>query len=186
MARLREMQDRLVRSERLAAIGELAASVAHELRNPLSVIRASAYYVKYRLTGETDKSVQDSLDQIEKQVLISDKIIRDLLDFARTRPPQLRPGDVNEVMQATLAGVSFPEEIVVVTQLAEGLPLVPLDPHQMERAPGRVVRTLPFMRFTRSTAWRGRFALRRCTNQTRCPSRRGCGPGRCCFSAHTG
>jgi signal transduction histidine kinase len=133
MARLREAQDRLVRSERLAAIGELAASMAHELRNPLSVIRASAYYVKYTLTGETDDRVQDSLDQIEKQVLISDKIIRDLLDFARTRPPQLRPGDVNEVMQATLAGVPFPEEIVVVTQLAEGLPLVPLDPSQMER-----------------------------------------------------
>jgi signal transduction histidine kinase len=134
MARLREAQDRLVRSERLAAIGELAASVAHELRNPLSVIRTSAYYVKYRLLEKADDKVQDSLDQIEKQVLVSDKIIRDLLDFARVRPPELRPADVNEVVQATLAGVSFPEEIVVVTRLAEGLPPVPLDPSQMERA----------------------------------------------------
>lgn len=135
LAELREAQDRLVRSERLAAIGELSASVAHELRNPLSVIHAATYYIKHNLhQADTDEKVRKNLERIEKKIAASDKIIHDLLDFARARPPGLRPADVNKVVRAAMAGVSLPENVVVVTRLADGLPSLALDAHQLERA----------------------------------------------------
>jgi PAS domain S-box-containing protein len=132
LAELREAQDRLVRSERLAAIGEMATSVAHELRNPLNTIRVSTFFVRQKL-AQADAPVRESLERIEKQVVASDKIIHDLLAFARVRPPNLCPTDVNQLVQAALEGSAVPREVTVVTCLANKLPSVPLDAHQMER-----------------------------------------------------
>ena len=135
LAELREAQERLVRSERLAAIGELAASVAHELRNPLSVIRAGTYYIRHKLPqAGTDDKVWKNLERIENKITASDKIIHDLLEFARVRPPELRLADVNEIVQAAMASAALPENVSTVIQLAKGLPPLSLDTHQLERA----------------------------------------------------
>ncbi|MEE8392025.1 MAG: ATP-binding protein, partial [Anaerolineae bacterium] len=137
LGELREAQERLLRSERLAVIGELAGSVAHDLRNPLGVISSSAYYIRRKLTqtGQADERILGSLEQMEKNVVASDRIIRGLLEFARGRPPELRPTDINQAVRSALADAPLPppNEVAVVTHLAEGLPQIPLDAQQLER-----------------------------------------------------
>lgn len=84
----------MMRAERLAAIGQLAASMAHELRNPLAAIRGAATYLKRSAQSEAAKAgaagggrAVQFLEIIEREVSASNRIITDLLDFARNRPP---------------------------------------------------------------------------------------------------
>ena len=98
---LREAQERLVRSERLAAIGELAAGVAHELRNPLGAIKNALYYINGRLRGSSliteNPRVGEFLEIMDEEVGASDKIITDLMDFSRVNPPNLSPTQLETV-----------------------------------------------------------------------------------------
>ncbi len=130
--KLRQTQEQVIRSERLAAIGELAATVAHELRNPLSVIRTSAYYVKDKLAG-TDAKVLSSLERLEKNVIASDKIIYNLLNFTKIPSPVLYLGNLNEVVRTALAEVALPEQVKVETQFAADLPQIMLDTQQLNQ-----------------------------------------------------
>lgn len=80
-----DSDDRLDRQARLAAIGQLAASIAHELRNPLSVIESSLYLLRRRV--DEDDRVTRHLDRIQSQVKTSADIIAGLLEMARDRAP---------------------------------------------------------------------------------------------------
>ena len=83
-------------AERLATIGQFAASIGHELRNPLGVIESSLYLLRQHL-GEQAAArphVAKHLDRIGGEVERANKTIHDLLDLARNRPPQPRSGPV--------------------------------------------------------------------------------------------
>lgn len=80
---LEQAQAQLVKSERLAAIGELAGMVGHDLRNPLAGIRNATYYLKKKGTTCPESQTNEMLETIEKAIDRSDKIINDLLDYAR-------------------------------------------------------------------------------------------------------
>jgi signal transduction histidine kinase len=82
---LRTAHESLLRQERLAVLGQLAASVSHELRNPLSVINNIAYYLKMKHPDLDGKSLR-MLDVLEKEVERSDRIIGNMLGFSRHRP----------------------------------------------------------------------------------------------------
>lgn len=88
---LLEAQESAVRMERLAAVGQLAASVGHELRNPLAAIRNAHAYISRQLTPEKLESLNPRvgkfLDLIDRELEASTKIISDLLDFSRAREP---------------------------------------------------------------------------------------------------
>jgi len=129
---LSQAQEQLVRSHRLAAIGQLAGSVSHELRNPLSVLRSSAYYLRTRLS-DADAKVTKHLNIIEQEVANSDKIITDLLDFSRTKPPTLQQTYLNYVIEDTLTRVEVPQAVTVKLELADGLPPLWADTFQLEQ-----------------------------------------------------
>ncbi len=76
---------RVQRSERLATFGQLTASIAHELRNPLGVIESSSFLLRRRV-GDATEGVTRHLDRIDAQVQLSNKIITSLLDLVRDRP----------------------------------------------------------------------------------------------------
>jgi signal transduction histidine kinase len=80
---------RLQQSERLATFGQFAASIAHELRNPLGVIESSSFLLRKRL-GAPPEPVARHLDKIDAQVQLSNRIITSLLDLVRERPATLR------------------------------------------------------------------------------------------------
>ncbi|MDQ7850354.1 MAG: cache domain-containing protein, partial [Armatimonadota bacterium] len=134
-AQLREYaQSRIRESERLAITGQLAAGVAHELNNPLQGILAYAHMLLEKVPS--DDPLRPALQKIAVQADRSREIIQGLLDFARPRPPQVRPANVNSILQECLGLVEHQamfHNIRVIRNLQPGLPSVMADPAQMQQ-----------------------------------------------------
>ena len=126
----RQLQERLVRRERLAALGELAGGVAHELRNPLGAIKNAAYFLDMALERPAP-AIKESLQIIEREVETSDGIISSLLDFARPKAPSRKKVKISDVLQDALSHAHLPESVEVVVRPQDGLPAVPADPDQL-------------------------------------------------------
>lgn len=124
-----------LRSERLAVLGKLAASVGHELRNPLAAVRnANAYLARRVLTGtETpwDPRVAQFLAIIDKEVGACGKIISDLLDFARGREPTRAPCPLRPVVDDAFSVIQT--QVALENAVPEDLPVLDLDKDQMRQ-----------------------------------------------------
>jgi PAS domain S-box-containing protein len=129
---LQDTQERLLRAERLAAIGQLGASVSHELRNPLGIIRNSAYYVNMKL-GDADEKVKKHLRIIDNEISRSNKIISDLMSFTREKKLALQKIHINTVVQDALLRTPVPDAVAVTVKLGEDLPPLMADPTQIEQ-----------------------------------------------------
>lgn len=127
---LAETQDRLARHERLAMLGELAGGVGHELRNPLGVISNAVYFLRMILSDTTDQT-REYLEIIDSEVKLAEKIVADLLDFARKRPPELRPANPGTLVKSVLDQHPPPGGIAVITDLDALPPNVILDVQQI-------------------------------------------------------
>ena len=99
--RLLEEQAQLVRAEKLASVGRLAAGVAHEIGNPLGAIGGYLYLLRGRL-GDVAKSadVRETFASLEREIDRMGRIVRGLLDYSRSRPQAPTPIDVNDVVRA--------------------------------------------------------------------------------------
>jgi len=126
------LQEKLITSEKLAAIGQLASAVGHEIRNPLGVIKNSAYFLNMKLKDAADEKVVKHLKILEKEVNSANFIISDLLDFARKKPPTLDQADLSETVKNTLSYITVPENIKVEIKLGE-IPKMLLDKEQVQR-----------------------------------------------------
>jgi len=127
---LAEAQESLVARERLAAIGELAGSVGHELRNPLGVIRNAAYYLRKRLC-EQDEDVREMVELMDTQVHVCDRTIAALLDFARPEQAVVEATDIHAVVEEVLGAAAVPAGVSVELQLDPNVPSVRADRHQI-------------------------------------------------------
>ena len=121
---------RIQHSERLATIGQIAASIGHELRNPLAVMQTSMQLIARRVD---DPRVQKHVQKVSDQIALSNAIITDLLELARDRPPELRLIDLAELVRATLPDVPRPERVRVAVALPEGRALVRADASQLRQ-----------------------------------------------------
>jgi two-component system NtrC family sensor kinase len=96
----RQTHEKLIRSDRLAMVGQLAAGVAHEINNPLgSILLFSRLLMKQ---VPPDSRAKENLDRIEKETKRCHAIVQSLLDFARQREPKIEPVDVNQLLDETL------------------------------------------------------------------------------------
>jgi signal transduction histidine kinase len=129
---LEETREKMLRQDKLATIGKLAGSVSHELRNPLGVISNSIYYLK-TIVKISDERVQKHLDLIKEQAERANKVIKDLLDFARTKPEEPALIEIPQLVQQALDLVQKPENIEVTTSLDSSLPKLVLDPLKMQQ-----------------------------------------------------
>lgn len=133
---LRTSRERLVISERLAAWREVARQVAHEIKNPLTPIQLGLYRVRQRLDEAvvSQTAIQESFQSIEEELASLRHLAEAFSDFARLPKAELRPGDLNEVIQLTArlyqgAG----GEIQIKTDLAPDIPPRPFDREQIKR-----------------------------------------------------
>jgi signal transduction histidine kinase len=110
---LEQVQEKLIRSERLAAVGELASGVGHELRNPLNVIRNCAYLLNLSLTDKGDTEAVTTLKVLDKQIDVANKIVTDLLDFTRITPPSPSRVDLKSLINECLSYIAVPEHVSV-------------------------------------------------------------------------
>ena len=130
-------EDRLRRKERLASLGSMAATVSHELRNPLGVVRASIYTVKER-TLNKGLGVERALERMERSIDRCVGIIGDLLDFARVKDLMRETTNVDAWLGEFLAEQELPHGILLRPQLACGARLS-FDRERLERAVGNLI-----------------------------------------------
>ncbi len=130
---LKEVQDALVRNERLAALGQLAGSVGHELRNPLGVIKNAGYFLNMKIDTIENDAVKENIDIINRETNIAAKIITDLLDFARIKEPERREVDINQLVTDTLSRSLIAEHFKVITDFSDDIPPVSIDPLQVSQ-----------------------------------------------------
>lgn len=107
---LREAQAELVRKERLATLGQLAGSVAHEMRTPLNVISNTVYFLKEALP-QTDGDIRESFEEMERAVRSSDLIISEMLDFVREPSQTTTDFAIGRAMVRALELVPIPESL---------------------------------------------------------------------------
>jgi signal transduction histidine kinase len=136
---LREAQEQLVRSERLAAIGQVAAMVGHDLRNPLTGINSATYYLKMKLGSSMDGKAREMLELIEKDVEYANKIIADLMEYSREM--QLTPDKATprSIMKEAISIVDTPQNIQLQDR-TQNKPEMVLDFDKMKRVFTNLIR----------------------------------------------
>lgn len=110
------MEQKLLKSQRLASIGELSTILGHDLRNPLEAIRTGSYYLRKKYDDEIDDTDRLVFDSIQASVDDADKIVRDLIDYASDIKLDLRNISAKALVSDALALVSKPDNVAVVDQ----------------------------------------------------------------------
>ncbi|HVP23874.1 MAG TPA: PAS domain S-box protein [Conexivisphaerales archaeon] len=118
---LEQAHAQLVRSERLAAVGSMAAQVAHDLRNPLTAINTNLYYIKNALPQRMSAKVEDSIKAMEGAVEHSSKIIDDLLEYSRAAELKEERLDLSDLVRGCMEGYPLPGLVKLEEELEPGL-----------------------------------------------------------------
>jgi signal transduction histidine kinase len=138
-ARTRELkaaQDELIKKERLAAIGQMAAVVGHEIRNPLAVINNSIYFIKTKLsTGqEPDPKIAKHIKIIESEIQQANGIINEILTYSRQRELKPELVKLNHWLEELLSVYPFPPHIELVKLLDPADPTLSIDATEMQQS----------------------------------------------------
>jgi two-component system sensor histidine kinase HydH len=132
---IRDLQEKVRRSERLAALGRLAAGVAHEIRNPLSSIRGFAQFFAHRLRGQ-DKE-QEYASIMVREVDRLNRVITELLDFARPKEIRREPQSLEDILEHTLRLLETElarKSVKLEKDYEENLPPIPADRDRLAQA----------------------------------------------------
>ena len=130
---LRKTQEQLLQSEKMSAVGQLIAGVAHELNNPLTAILGYAQLLE---TEGLNTRAQDYVSKLFKQAQRTHRVVQNLLSFARQRKPQRDEVDIRKILDETLALRDYDLKINNIKVECETLSeeaLVVADPHQIEQ-----------------------------------------------------
>lgn len=123
---LEAAQDQLLNQTRLATLGHLASSIAHELRTPLGVIKNATYLIGH-LHQSADDQVGEALDILNEEVRRSDRIITTLLNFARPHTPYQQVVDAAGAVASALERLVLPPTVQVDVSAEDGLPYALVD-----------------------------------------------------------
>ncbi len=134
VSEIKALTEQLIRADRLAAMGELTAGVAHEVRNPLGVIRASVQLLE---DAQCDPArITEAAEVIKQEIDRLDKVIKALLDFGRPSKPTFVVVDVEDVLDDVVLFTkrfASQAEVLIVEEFAGGLPGVEADPDQLKQ-----------------------------------------------------
>jgi signal transduction histidine kinase len=135
MGKLKNAQDELVKKGRMEQMGQLTATIAHELRNPLGAVRTSAFLIERKIRDK-GLGVEPQLVRINNGITRCDNIITQLLDFSRTKQLTARPDDLDQWLAKTIEEEAKSLPAVVEIQCSLGLDgrHVPFDPSRLQRA----------------------------------------------------
>ncbi len=130
---LRHTQEQLLQSEKMSAVGQLIAGVAHELNNPLTAILGYAQLLEQ---AGLDSRSADYVKKLFKQAQRTHRVVQNLLSFARQRKPEKQDIDLKKVLEETLALREYDLKVSNITlerDLPDNMPPVVADPHQLEQ-----------------------------------------------------
>jgi signal transduction histidine kinase len=129
-----QLQSQLVRAEKLATVGVLAAGIAHEVGTPLGVVRGRAEYLLGKLGGEHPQAA--SARVIVEQIDRVSRTLRELLDFSRTKPIAARSVDFAATARSVADLLSFEaarKDVAIEVRVPDGLPALAADPDQIQQ-----------------------------------------------------
>jgi PAS domain S-box-containing protein len=138
-AQLKQAQTKLLRSERMAAIGELAGMVGHDLRNPLTGIRNAAYYLRVKQDSISEENRKKLLKVIDSAIAHADKIINDLQDYSREMHLELVDCSPRLIMKEALTLVQVPGGVKITDKTLEE-PVIRADKAKMVRVFINIIR----------------------------------------------
>lgn len=136
---LKASQEKLLKAQRMATIGEIAAMVGHDLRNPLTGIAGAVYYLKMHLAPKLDKKSKEMLEIIEKDVEYSNKIISDLLDMSKEIVLELTEVSPSSLIKEALSRIEVPKNVRVVNR-TQGKPKIHVDKDKVKRVFLNIIR----------------------------------------------
>jgi two-component system, NtrC family, sensor histidine kinase HydH len=131
-----QVYERMKERDRLAALGQMAAGLAHEIRNPLGSIKGAAQYLQPIGQQAADPAIREFLDIIVEEVNRLNKIVSQFLDYARPYRGDQKPLDLNDVVRKTmhlLEKVEGATNVEILTNLVDGLPQVRADAEQLRQ-----------------------------------------------------
>lgn len=131
---VKALTEQLIRTDRLAALGELVAGIAHEIRNPLAIIKGSLQV--YGDTPSVSDEFRELSDIVDQEIDRLDKVIKALLDFGRPAPAKMEPVDVARILGETVTLTSkYAEQqgVDLRVDIAEGLPQIVADGDQIKQ-----------------------------------------------------
>jgi len=139
IAEREQMQEKLLISERLATLGLFSGSISHELKNPLSTIDSSVYYLKTKLK-EGDEKVRTHLDRIKSSVSSSLAIIDSLRNLTQIKEPRLQRIDLKSITLDAIVHAEVPETVNVIRSITDQEVWVNADPEQLKMAFKNIVK----------------------------------------------
>ena len=128
----KKLRETLLRSQRLATIGETATMVGHDLRNPLQGISGATYNIRKHLGATSDPSVTDMLGVIDSGVQYANRIVNDLLDFSRETQIHLLPTTTKSIVKQALTNTKVPNNIKIEDGLLNDIEIL-ADESKMNR-----------------------------------------------------
>ncbi len=134
IAAQRTAESKLVQAAKLAAVGEMAAGIAHELNNPLTTVSGFTELVLEELPEESD--IRKDLELVLRESQRARSVVRRLLDFARQNESMRVRSDINEILTDVLALVNHllrTSGVQIFTSFSSGIPWVPMDRNQMKQ-----------------------------------------------------
>jgi len=130
---LRQLNAQLIQTEKLAAVGTLAAGVAHEVNNPLASISS---LIQILQTRSTDEETKEMLRLISTQITRITNVTKDMMEFARTRQPARAALDINKTIEQSIRLASFDkafQKLNLKTELDSHLPHINADANQLQQ-----------------------------------------------------
>lgn len=128
---MKNLMEKMLRQERLATIGRVSGSIAHELRNPLGAVKQSVYYLKTKI--KDSGKIKTHLDLIDNELVVANKVIDDLLEIANIKSSEKKYMDIEPIIVEAVKGCLLPKKINVEINIEAEVKHIWIDPIQIRQ-----------------------------------------------------